>query len=786
MLDLKHKREKTGKVSRLAVLRIAVVLLFVSLTMRLWDLQMSQGQALSEEATALRRQAVFERPLRGEIYAADGTTRLAESLPSYTVAVRPNQLPRDQTERRQLFARLDDMLGITGTLVLSPTDELRYVAGLREAIEEVIGPLPGNVLDTPILTATVPISRSFRAFGLTQRFTETLNFQSPSELLAGADLPAYQTIPISITRSLDLALLIKENAVSLPGVVVERDYHRNYPLSVEIPSLSHWLGYVGPADQCDIMRNNSPRYWAGLYPASAREACEIEVDELQADSGELRYMLTDRIGKDGLEWSYEEELRGRLGEYSVDVDVYQRQVSERTVLRSTEPGLNLVLTIDLELQRKTEAIVKKWIQEAERRRVNSPPPTKKGEPNKQAYTPIEGGVAVVLEVNTGRVLSMVSWPSFDNNIFNRRRSEAEVQPLYNGRYPQAINRAIAGLFPPGSTWKQVSAAAALEGGVIGPDTKIHDPGTLWVKNQYYEADPSFDQRFPNSFGGDRGFIDVREALRYSSNIFFESVMGGTQDVRNLPDNEKIEGLDPSAEKLAAMARGFGFGAPTGIPLKGEYRGTVPSKSWKESLETPLADQPWSTGDTYNFAIGQGNLLVSPLQLAVASAAVANGGTLYRPQVVKAFTDATGQVVGEVAPEINRQAPVSPENLQVIREGMRLSVTSGFNDCARADISGLEIAGKTGTAEYPEVIDPTIKEYNPDNIRIRSHAWFAGFAPYDKPEIEVLVLVEGGGDMGDGSATLTVPAVTEIMQAYFGTTPPPESFAPVGTYNLPCH
>jgi penicillin-binding protein 2 len=773
--------------SRLVVFRVSIILLFAGLTVRLWDLQMSQGQVLAEEATARRQQDVFERPLRGEIFAGDGTTRLAESQPSYTVAVRPSQLPRSNKEQQRLFARLDDMLSITGTLVLSPTEELRYVPGLWEGIESVIGPMPRDVLLTPILTATVPVSRSADAFLLTQRFTDTLRYESRTQVLVRtANLPAYQTVPVSTTQSLELALLIKENAVSLPGVVVERDFQRHYPRSAEVPSLSHLLGYIGPVDQCDIIRRNPRRYWEGLYTTSALTDCGLNDADVPANDGDLRYMLSDRIGKDGLERTYEEEMRGQLGKYQVDVDVHQREVSERRVLKPNDPGLNLVLTIDFELQRKTEEILKKWLAEAERRRVTSGPPAKPGQPDKRAYSPIEAGVAVVLEVNTGRVLSMVSWPSFDNNIFNRRRTEVEVEPLYHGRHPQAINKSIAGLFPPGSTWKQISAAAALEGGVIGPNTRIHDPGALFVKNKYFEADPKFDQRFPNSFGGDRGFIDVREALRYSSNVFFESVMGGTHDVRNLPDNEKIDGLDETAEKLAAMARAFGFGSPTGIPLPGEAYGTVPSKSWKAALDSPLGREPWSTGDTYNFSIGQGNLLVTPLQLAVASAAVANNGTLYEPQLVKSFTDATGKVVREVAPVISQRVPVSPEHLQVIREGMRLSVTDGFNACARADLSGVEIAGKTGTAEYPERIDPTKTEYDPENIRIRSHAWFAGFAPYDNPEIEVVVLVEGAGDLNDGSATLAVPAVTEIMQAYFGATPAPESFEPVPPYNMPCH
>ncbi len=521
-------------ISRLVVFRIAVILLFVSMTMRLWDLQMSQGQVLADEATARRQQEVFERPLRGEIFASNGTTALAESQPSYTIAVRPNQLPRSEDDQLQLFARLDDMLGITGTLVLSPTEELRYVPGLWEGIESVIGPMPREVYQTPILSATVPVSRSIDALSLTERFTETLRFQSPTQaLVKKADLPAYQTVPISTTQSLDLALLIKENAVSLPGIVVERDYQRHYPYSAEVRSLSHLLGYVGPADQCDIIRNNPRRYWNGLYTASALDDCDLAEADLPAGDGDLRYMLTDRIGKDGLERAYEEVLRGQLGKYQVDVDAHQREVSERRVSRPTEPGSNMVLTIDFELQRKTEEILIKWLAEAERRRATSPPPAKKNQPDKRAYSPIEAGVAVVLEVKTGRVLSMVSWPSFDNNIFNRRRTEAEVQPLYHGRHPQAINQTIAGLFPPGSTWKQISASAALQGGVINQNTRIHDPGALFVKNKYFEADPKFDQKFPNSFGGDRGFIDVREALRYSSNVFFESLFGGTRDVRNL-------------------------------------------------------------------------------------------------------------------------------------------------------------------------------------------------------------------------------------------------------------
>jgi penicillin-binding protein 2 len=451
-------------------------------------------------------------------------------------------------------------------------------------------------------------------------------------------------------------------------------------------------------------------------------------------------------------------------------------------------GNNLVLTIDYELQRKTEEILRKWIAESDRRRQNYP--ALKGQPNRREYFPIEAGVAVAMEVKTGRILSMVSWPSFDNNIFNRRRSEDEVKSIFNPAYPKqapAINQAIQGRFPPGSTWKQISAAAALQGGAVGPDSKIRDPGYIDIKNSYFENDPSKDIRFPNSIRRDNGWIDIRKALEVSSNVFFQSVVGGTKYVRNLTDGEKIPGLDESGEALANMARAFGFGAPTGIPLPGEISGIVPSKAWKKTLSGAKGQEAWTVGETYNTAIGQGDLLVTPLQLAVASAAIANGGILFEPQLVKEITDANGNHVRDVAPVARGRVPVSADNLRVIRQGMRQSIAAptAIDKCASNEVSGLSIAGKTGTAEYLERLNPD-KGPTEDNIRKRSHAWFAGFAPYEDPEIEVLVLVEGAGDMNDGSATIAVPAVTEIMQAYFNVTPPLDPATPIDPYKLPCH
>ncbi len=790
--------------SRLVVFRISILLVFLLLVSQLYILQFREGGRLAENAQDNTLRQVFERPIRGEIFAADGTTLLAESLPSYTIGILRSQLPTDEGEKQAIFAWLDQLLQFQSTLVVTPAEQLTYEPRLEQDIEVITGPFdtPPPSLTEPF-TVTVPLGYSIEALELTEQYsdTEVLQFRSPIEaVLENASLPAYETVPLTTTMDLRIGRIIEENksiSPGLPGVQVETNYQRSYPRSAEVQSLSHMLGYVGPIDKCGIVENNPERFWSNIYltepltmtqverKAALLERCDLQENDLAGDASGIRYLLSDRIGRDGLEKTYEDILRGRLGTQQVEVDVHERLVSEPQDLQPAKTGDNLVLSIDYELQKQTENILRKWITEADRRRQIFPAPFE----NRRQYFPIHAGVAIAMEVKTGRILSMVSWPGYDNNIWNRNRSQEEVTRIFDPGYPlqaPAINQAIQGLYPPGSAWKQVTAAAVLANGTVTPETKIRDPGILYVKNTYFEDDPKQDQPFPNSIKRDNGWIDIRQALNVSSNVFFQSVTGGTQYVRNLKDEEKIAGLDERAEKLAEMARAFGFGDPSGIPLPGEAGGIVPSASWKKQQLPPLGLEAWTIGETYNYAIGQGDLKVTPLQLLVASTAIANGGTLYQPQLVKQIVDADGNVVREIEPVVNGTLPVSPEHLQVIREGMRLAITDGIDACARSDISGLEIAGKTGTAEYNEVIDPKIKEYREDNIRKRSHAWFVGYAPYDNPEIEVLVLVEGAGDMNDGSATIAVPAVTEIMQSYFKVQPPGDPARPIPPQNLPCH
>lgn len=852
------------KISRILGLQITVILIFAILIGRLYQLQLVEAQADQfRYTTAVRVMRYLPmRPLRGEVFASDGRTLLAQTVPIYTVAIRPADLPVDPASRAQVFAHLSQAIGITSTLIVSPATALDRDPVLRSDLIQGLGaeavaraqrvepPLRAELAVTPDqwaaindlvarydrlirvesqsatldgapalasapLTATLTISpasalpfnlalredliqaagdQAVASFGspvswlrieaspsstlnalrLSTAYSDVLTLENPvAAMVERANIPGYQTLTIREDIPHTIALALIENAAALPGVVIEQDYRRRYPLSAETPSLSYILGYIGQVNQCELVRQNPARSWMRGLLESIGNSIECGIIQKQINPYELglpRYLPDDRIGKFGVEASYEEELRGQLGMQEVLVDALGRPVRPPQTIKAPRDGYNLALTIDAQLQRQTEIILRNWIDESERRRQAMPDRFA----YKRNYDPIRSGVAIVVEVKTGRILAMVNWPAYDNNIWDPARS-AELQELFFPSDPEKqkelarlslqTNRAISGQYPPGSTLKQFDAAIALQRGVIAENTMIRDPGRLLVEDQYVSG---VVYQYVNASSRDNGKIDVRQALKVSSNIFFMSVAGGNREnVINLkPEDQSIEkGLGISA--LAEGLGWFGFGEPTGVRLRGEEAGRVPTPAWKQRV----LRSAWTTGDTYNAAIGQGNLEVTPLQLAMASAAIANNGLLYRPQIVRAITDANGNVIREVHPELIRRIPVDPKHFQVVREGMRLSVTEGSNIAARDQCSGLSIAGKTGTAEF----GPLITIPNPDGRGTRevrqSHAWFVGFAPYEDPEIEVLVLVEGAGDMNDGSATIAVPAATQIMQAYFGVTPP---------------
>ncbi len=431
------------------------------------------------------------------------------------------------------------------------------------------------------------------------------------------------------------------------------------------------------------------------------------------------YAATDQVGVTGLEYTFESDLRGTKGRRYIEVDVAGREVAnlgEDAAL----PGHNLVLTIDDDLQHAAEQALQKALDTAKAKQ----------------------GVAIALDPRNGNILAMVTIPSYDNNLFATGISVDDFTSLAQDPLHPLVNHAITGQYPPGSTFKLIPASAALQEHVVDINTRINTPGIIWVPNKYYPNDLSLAQPFYDWYKPGFGSLTIRQGIAESSDVLFYKVAGG-----EYPDFDGGLG----EERLAGYSRMFGLGQLTGIDIPGEATGLVPDPTWKRKTIGDI----WTIGDTYNMGIGQGYVLATPLQVANYTAVVANGGTLYKPQLVHAVTDAAGSLVRTIEPQVIRKVAVDPQNLAIVREGMRMGVMGGTS--VNANLADVPVAAKTGTAEY----------YGPKiNGHLPTHAWFTSFAPYDNPQIVVSVFVAGGGE---GSA-VAAPAAANILRAYFKLAP----------------
>jgi penicillin-binding protein 2 len=427
------------------------------------------------------------------------------------------------------------------------------------------------------------------------------------------------------------------------------------------------------------------------------------------------YSPTDQVGLTGLEYTYESELRGAKGRRHIEVDVAGREVFNLGE-EAPIPGHNLVLTLDIDLQQTVEKILEKTLRTARAKQ----------------------GVAIVLDPRNGNILAMVSSPSYDDNLFATGISVDDFTSLAQDPLHPLMNQAITGQYPPGSTFKLIPASAALQERVIDTKTRLQTPGIIWVPNRNYPDRPDLAQPFYDWYKPGFGSLNIYGGIAESSDVFFYKLAGG-----EAPDYESGLG----EERLAGYSRMFGLGQLTGIDLPGEAKGLVPDQTWK--LKT--IGNPWTLGDTYNMGIGQGYVLATPLQVADYTAIVANGGTLYKPELARAIYDANGSLVRSFDPQVIRRVAVDPQYLAIVREGMRLGVTSGTS--TNANLADVTVGAKTGTAEY----------YGPKvNGHLPTHAWFTAFAPYENPQVVVTVFVYGGGE---GSA-VAAPAVADILRAYF--------------------
>jgi len=420
------------------------------------------------------------------------------------------------------------------------------------------------------------------------------------------------------------------------------------------------------------------------------------------------YRAGEVVGQSGLEKLLEPHLRGREGGRNVVVDVAGRVV-EVLGKREPEPGGTVSLTLDLDLQRAAEAAFL---------------PEVLGEPGKM-------GALVALDPRNGDVLALVSKPSFDPNDFAGGIDARTWAELTGDEWRPLQNRALSGQYPPGSAYKPVIAAAALADGIVTPHDQVFCPGHFRLGRRTYRCWRR----------GGHGVVDLRKALKESCDVYFYQL-----------------GLQLGIDRIADFARGFLLGQRTGIAIGDEKAGLVPTSAWKQRR----FGEPWQKGETISASIGQGFNLVTPIQLAVAYAAIANGGVLLQPRVVLQRTEPDGTLIPAGDPVVHGHLPVAPEHLAVIRDALTAVVEEPHGTGGLARVPGVRVAGKTGTAQVVRLEHTEDLDEEEIPVRYRDHAWFIAFAPVEAPEIVVSVLVEHGGHGGSAAA----PIAQKVLARYF--------------------
>ena len=592
---------------RIAIVGAVIVAALATILLRLWSLQVLDGEhyrALAKDHGILD---VRVRPPRGEITDRNGKV-LVDNRTVMTLQLRPSDLPKDRGERHQELERLGDLLGLS----------------LRD------------------------IRRRVRA------------------------TPQYAGYPVVLRQGLDRQLLfyLLENSERFPGVSVERTYARQYKQG---DLAAHILGIVG---QVSPKQLKLPRY-RGVRPG-------------------------DIVGQSGVEYTYDRFLRGIAGGQRIQVDALGRP---RGVLgsRPTQAGDSLRLTLDAGLQEVGEQALQA-----------------KGLP----------GAFVAMNVHTGAILAMGSYPTYDPSFYTRPHSKSQYDAFGSRPGDPLVNRADQGGYPTGSAFKPITATAALEDALISPGTIFNDTGSLDIGGLVVH----------NAGGAANGPIDMSTALQVSSDVYFFSL-----------------GLHASASgkhgQIQDWARKYGLGEKPNIDLPAASAGLIPTPAWRNrvyrSHKNPYIDRPWNQGDNVNLAVGQGDVMVTPLQLARAYSALANGGMLVRPHVGGRVVDVHGKTVERIKPPPKRHLNISDETRNVILGGLeRAAMEPGGTSFPVMGGFPFAVAGKTGTAERGEGQE--------------DQSWYSVIAPYRNPQIAVAVTVEHGG-FGVESAA---PIAGAILERYF--------------------
>ncbi len=736
---------------RLTFFQAVILAVFLIFGIRMYELQVLRHGEFEGFADENRFSALPIASRRGAIFDRNDK-RLAFNVPAFNVTIIPAELPGDETAELEVFNRLSALVGVP------PTRELAEQAGqFVRSIEELVAEGEGIAPFRPVIVAL--------------------------------DVPQ------------QVAMQILEERIYMPGVDVDTVAVREYPTGA---LTTHVIGYMGP------------------IPAE-------EALELQAQGYNPAF---DRIGYEGVERYLEARLAGKRGSVLREVDV-AGEVLNIIEQVNPVPGQNVRLTIDVDLQAfAQQALIDQLIiLNSESGRVVS-----------------QQGVVIAMDPRNGEVLALVSYPSYDNSRFARAIDGEYYLDIIGDPLRPLVNNTIKGIYPPGSVWKVITAAAVVEENVIDPETLLLDEGQLFLENRYAPNDPAQSQRFVCWLRTGHGRVNLIQGIAWSCDVYFYQIGGGNPNL----SAQTIRPGGLGIEDLFRYGTAFGIGSELGIELPFENPVRMPDRDWKRRNE----GESWSTGDTYNAAFGQGYVNVTPLQLISAVAATINGGLLYQPTIIQDFLDEERRVIEANEPHVlrtinrnmlepgeeltlllledmlmkgpsslactcepnsqwydpNRCDPegyrntadldpdLATEDLQryrihiplnysfnasvcqpvrfppatrpyipaflsehalaLVQEGMRQAVTAEGGTAGGATLPDIEVAGKTGTAEYCDNIANSLNLCVPGQWP--AHAWYTGYAPYDDPEVIIIAFVYNGGE----GSQVALPIVRKTMEEYF--------------------
>lgn len=546
-------------------------------------------------------------------------------------------------------------------------------------------------------------------------------------VLYGQTSAPYEPVKIKCNIDETTAMIIKERSVDWPGVDIEVEPIRDYPTGSITAGI---IGFLGP-----ISAANEDYYLERGFVANR-----------------------DKTGYAGIERSFENILAGKPGKRVVEVDVAGQIIRDIRPQIPSIPGQNIYLTIDTRLQQAAEAVllgeIESWNLYYGEIRITS-------------------GVTIAINPQTGEILAMVSYPTYENNRMARVIPSYYYQQLLEDVRNPLLNHAVGAELPAGSVFKLSTAVGALNEGVVEPDQIIETPGEILITEKYTPNDPGYQRAFVDWNRAGFGQLDFLGGISNSSNVYFYKLGGGYKD--EVPDGLGIC-------RLGTYARALGYGDYPGTELPEETNGQIPSPEWKRLTY----GENWALGDTYIASVGQGFVIATPLQVLMSAATIANDGKLMRPTLIHHITDADGNIIQPFEPDMKwditqdavidifdeptstgsceakltaEKKSVEPWVVSKVQEGMRLAVTTGTLADEFENVI-TPAAGKTGTAEYCDEYANAKNLCKPGNWP--THAWTVSYAPFENPEIAVVAFVYNGGE----GASVAGPIVRRVLEAYF--------------------